>query len=116
MNVPGLKVRRRPRVAILPTGDEFVMPGEAIGPGQIVSSNALALAAFVRQMGGEPVDLGIARDDRASLAALAAAARGCDLLVTTGGASGRRARPRAQRLGEAGCSTSGRSRCGRESR
>ncbi|BBK42885.1 molybdopterin molybdenumtransferase MoeA [Allostella vacuolata] len=87
MNVPWLKVHRRPRVAILPTGDEIVMPGEPIGPSQIVSSNALALAAFVRQMGGEPVDLGIARDDRASLAALAAAARGCDLLVTTGGAS-----------------------------
>lgn len=87
MNVPWLKVRRRPRVAILPTGDEIVMPGEPIGRSQIVSSNALALAAFVRQMGGEPIDLGIARDDRASLSALAAAARGCDLLVTTGGAS-----------------------------
>ncbi|WP_374448263.1 gephyrin-like molybdotransferase Glp [Stella sp.] len=87
MNVPWLKVRRRPRVAILPTGDEIVMPGEPIGPSQIVSSNALALAAFVRAMGGQPIDLGIARDDRASLSALAAAARGCDLLVTTGGAS-----------------------------
>ncbi|MGE0722777.1 MAG: gephyrin-like molybdotransferase Glp [Alphaproteobacteria bacterium] len=87
MNVPWLKVRRRPRVAILPTGDEIVMPGEPIGPSQIISSNGLALAAFVRTMGGEPVDLGVARDDRASLAALAAAARGADLLVTTGGAS-----------------------------
>ncbi|BBK32017.1 molybdopterin molybdochelatase [Stella humosa] len=87
MNVPWLRVRRRPRVAILPTGDEIVMPGEPIGRNQIVSSNALALAAFVRQMGGLPVDLGIAADDRASLAALAGAARGCDLLVTTGGAS-----------------------------
>ncbi|BBK37315.1 molybdopterin molybdenumtransferase MoeA [Allostella sp. ATCC 35155] len=87
MNVPWLKVHRRPRVAILPTGDEIVMPGEPIAPGQIVSSNALALAAFVRQMGGEPIDLGIARDDRASLVALAEGARGADLLVTTGGAS-----------------------------
>ena len=87
MNVPWLKVHRRPRVAILPTGDEIVMPGEPIGPSQIVSSNALALGAFVRQMGGLPGDLGTARADRASLAALAAAAKGCDLLVTTGGAS-----------------------------
>ncbi|MCC7273687.1 MAG: molybdopterin molybdotransferase MoeA [Alphaproteobacteria bacterium] len=87
MNVPWLKVRRRPRVAILPTGDEIVMPGEPIGPNQIVSSNALALAAFVRQMGGQPIDLGVAPDDRTSLAALAAGAAGSDLLVTTGGAS-----------------------------
>ncbi|MGE0716172.1 MAG: gephyrin-like molybdotransferase Glp [Alphaproteobacteria bacterium] len=87
MNVPWLRVRRRPRVAILPTGDEIVMPGDPIGPNQIVSSNALALAAFVRAMGGEPIDLGIARDDRESLRSLAAAATGSDLLVTTGGAS-----------------------------
>jgi molybdopterin molybdotransferase len=87
MNVPWLAVRRRPRVALLATGDEIVRPGEPIGPNQIVSSNALALAALVRASGGEPIDLGIARDDAASLQTIAEGARGADLLVTLGGAS-----------------------------
>ena len=87
MDVPWLMVRRRPRVAILATGDEIVMPGDPIGRDQIVSSNALALAAFLTAQGGEPVDLGIAPDERDGLRALAAGARGNDILVTTGGAS-----------------------------
>lgn len=87
MNVPWLKVRRRPRVAILATGDEVVMPGDPVGPNQIVSSNSLALAALVRHWGGEPVNLGIAKDTRASLSSLLAGAEGADLLLTTGGAS-----------------------------
>jgi molybdopterin molybdotransferase len=87
MNRPWLKLRRRPRVAILSTGDELVNPGEAPGPGQIVSSNAFALAAFARAEGGEPLMLGIARDDPADLARAIAAAEGADLLLTSGGAS-----------------------------
>jgi molybdopterin molybdotransferase len=87
MNHPWVQVRRRPRVAILATGDEVVMPGEPLGPSQIVSSNGLALAAFVRACGGEPVQLGIAADKAESLAELAAGARGADLLLTAGGAS-----------------------------
>lgn len=87
MNVPWLQVRRRPRIALLSTGNELVRPGEPIGPNQIVSSNAFALGALVRAAGGEPVDLGIAPDDRAELARIAAGATGADLLVTTGGAS-----------------------------
>ena len=87
MNIPWLKVRRRPRVAILATGDEIVMPGEPIGPNQIVSSNALALSAMIESCGGEAVNLGIARDDAASLSAISQGAEGSDLFVTTGGAS-----------------------------
>jgi molybdopterin molybdotransferase len=87
MNRPWLSVRRRPRIAILATGDEIVMPGDPVGPGQIVSSNGLALAAFVRAWGGEPASLGIAPDRADALAAMLDGARGCDLLVTTGGAS-----------------------------
>ena len=87
MNHPWVQVRRRPRVAILATGDEVVMPGEPLGPSQIVSSNGLALAAFVRACGGEPIQLGIAPDKEEQLAALAAGARGADLLLTAGGAS-----------------------------
>ncbi|MGE4219184.1 MAG: gephyrin-like molybdotransferase Glp [Alphaproteobacteria bacterium] len=87
MNRAWLMVRRRPRVAILATGDEIVMPGDPVGPNQIVSSNGLALAATVRALGGEPVLLGIAPDDREALGAMADGARGADLLLTTGGAS-----------------------------
>ncbi|MDE0334701.1 MAG: molybdopterin molybdotransferase MoeA [Defluviicoccus sp.] len=87
MNLPWLKVRRKPRVAILATGDEIVMPGDPIGRDQIVSSNALALAGFVTALGAVPVDLGIAPDSAESLRKMAAGARGTDLVLTTGGAS-----------------------------
>jgi molybdopterin molybdotransferase len=87
MDVPWLRVRRRPRIALLSTGDELVRPGEPIGPDQIVSSNALSVAAIVRLAGGEPVDLGIAPDRPDALVEAAAGARGCDMLVTLGGAS-----------------------------
>ena len=87
MNLPWLKVRRKPRVAILATGDEIVMPGEPVGRDQIVSSNALALAGFVTALGAVPVDLGIAPDSAESLRTMAAGARGTDLVLTTGGAS-----------------------------
>jgi molybdopterin molybdotransferase len=87
MNRPWLKVRRRPRVAIVPTGDEIVMPGDPIGPNQIVSSNGFAVGAFVRQRGGEPIQLGNAPDSEEALRAMAAGARGTDLLITSGGVS-----------------------------
>jgi molybdopterin molybdotransferase len=87
MNVPWLRVRRRPRVAILATGDEIVMPGDPVGPNQIVSANALALAALVTQAGGVPLALGIARDTPESLLGAMAEATGADLVVLTGGAS-----------------------------
>ncbi len=87
MNLPWLKVRRKPRVAILATGDEIVMPGEPVGRDQIVSSNALALAGFVAALGADPIDLGIAPDSAETLKTMAAGARGADLVLTTGGAS-----------------------------
>ncbi len=86
-NHPWLSVHRRPRIGILATGDEIALPGEPVPPGGIVSSNAHALAALARANGGEPLVLPIAPDDRAAIAEAATAARGCDLLVTTGGAS-----------------------------
>jgi molybdopterin molybdotransferase len=83
-----LPVRRKPRVAILATGDELVPPGEPTGPDQIVASNSYAVAAFVEAAGGEPQDLGIARDDLPTLgAAIARASETADVLVTLGGAS-----------------------------
>lgn len=87
MNRPWVKVSRQPVVAILSTGNELVQAGEPIGPNQIVSSNALALAALIRDWGGLPIDLGIAVDTAESVQSMAAGARGADLLVTCGGAS-----------------------------
>lgn len=86
-NHPWLAAHRRPRVAILATGDEIAMPGEPIPSGGIVSSNSHALAALVRAAGGEPVVLPVAADTREAVAAVADALHGMDLLVTTGGAS-----------------------------
>ena len=89
MGHPELPVRRKPVVAILATGDELVLPGEPVGPDQIVASNSYALAALVEQAGGTALDLGIARDNHRDLAARieAAKAANADVLVTLGGAS-----------------------------
>jgi len=87
MNLSHLEVRRKPRIAVLSTGDELIRPGETPGPNQIPGSNGPALAAFVDSCGGEPMDLGIAPDDEKVLAVMAAGAKDSDLLVTSGGVS-----------------------------
>ena len=86
-NYPWLLVHRRPRVAILATGDEIAMPGEPIPPGGIVSSNSHALAALVRASGADPIILPVAGDERSAIGAVADSIAGMDMLVTTGGAS-----------------------------
>lgn len=89
MGHPALPVRRKPLVAILATGDELVLPGEPVGPDQIVASNSYALAALVEQAGGSVLDLGIARDTHEDLAEKIGRARSADadVLITLGGAS-----------------------------
>ena len=89
MGHPELPVRRKPVVAILATGDELVLPGEPVGPDQIVASNSYALAALVEQAGGTALDLGIARDNHPDLTARIEAAKAAkaDVLITLGGAS-----------------------------
>ncbi len=87
MNRPWLKVTRRPRIALLSTGDELVNPGDPVGPAQIIGSNGIGLAALVRAFGGEPVNLGIARDTLEDLDRALETALGFDALVTSGGAS-----------------------------
>lgn len=84
-----LPVRRKPRVAVLATGDELVRPGEPAAWDQIVASNGLALGALSLDAGAEVVDLGIVTDDLGALreAVGRAQAAGADLLVTLGGAS-----------------------------
>jgi molybdopterin molybdotransferase len=84
-----IAVRRRPRVAILATGDELVAPGVIPGEDQIVASNALAIAAHARACGAEATDLGIVRDDLdlISRAIDRALELTPDVVVTIGGAS-----------------------------
>ncbi|MEA2895708.1 MAG: molybdopterin molybdotransferase [Bradyrhizobium sp.] len=89
MNHPQLPVRRRPKVAVLATGDELVMPGTTPGPGQIVYSNGYALRALARNEGADTIDLGIAADTIAATTDGIRRARdlGADVLITSGGAS-----------------------------
>jgi molybdopterin molybdotransferase len=80
-------VYRRARVAVLSTGDELVELGEQPGSGEIVNSNALSLAAAIREAGAEPVLLGIARDNRESHREKMAEGLKADALVTSAGVS-----------------------------
>jgi molybdopterin molybdotransferase len=87
MNAARVTVSRQPVVALIPTGDELVVAGEAPGPDQIISSNDFGLKALVEAAGGTARRLPIARDTPESLAATLALADGADLIVTIGGAS-----------------------------
>jgi len=89
MNHPALDVYRRPRVAILATGDELLPPGRTPAAGQIIASNMTGIAALIEDNGAEVVDLGIVGDSREAIASAVNAARAAkvDVLVTSGGAS-----------------------------
>ncbi|WP_457752268.1 molybdenum cofactor synthesis domain-containing protein [Thermococcus sp.] len=82
-------VFRKPKVAVISTGNELVLPGEKPRPGQIYDINGRAIADAIRELGGEAVFLGIARDDRESLKGLIEkGVECCDLVLLSGGASG----------------------------
>jgi len=89
MNHAEVPVRRRPKVAILATGDELVRPGTQPGPDQIIASNHAGIAAMVEDCGGQAIDLGISPDDPVALAGHVrdAITGKADILVTLGGAS-----------------------------
>ncbi|MEE9381436.1 MAG: gephyrin-like molybdotransferase Glp [Hyphomonadaceae bacterium] len=87
--VQDVEVRNVPHVALLSTGDELVEAGEVLGDGQIINSNGPGLAAMVRELGGEPIALGIIPDDREAVrnALTGEQVKAADLLITIGGAS-----------------------------
>jgi molybdopterin molybdotransferase len=87
MNYPSLRVRRRPVVAVLPSGDELQPPGSLLASGEIISSIPAGLKGLIENAGGAPHLLGIARDTMESLAGVIARAAGADILLTIGGAS-----------------------------
>ena len=87
MNIANVAVTRRPVVAIIATGDELVMPGEAPLPDQIIASNSFALKAMVEDAGGIGRMLPIARDTEGALRTVLGMALDADLIITIGGAS-----------------------------
>ena len=85
---PKISVYRKPKVAILSTGNELITPNQPLKPGQIVDSNQYALAALVRQMGAEPLVIGIIPDEKEALQqAIADSIANADIVLSSGGVS-----------------------------
>jgi putative molybdopterin biosynthesis protein len=83
-----IDVKARPKVGIIPTGDELIQPGEEAKPGAVIDFNSTVLAAFIREWGGAPVKYPRARDDLTALRnAVGQAARECDLVTIIAGSS-----------------------------
>src|SRR6516162_5406944 len=83
-----IEVVRRPRVAVLSTGDELLQPGQPLRPGAVYDSNSAIIAAAVVETGGEAVPFGAVADDAAALeAAMRSALESCDIVVLSGGTS-----------------------------
>lgn len=89
MNHAEVAVIRRPRIGVLATGDELAMPGTRIGENQIVASNNFGIAARISELGGDPIELGIAKDTEDDLLKALGRAKHhkCDAIITLGGAS-----------------------------
>ncbi|MEP5732587.1 MAG: gephyrin-like molybdotransferase Glp [Sulfitobacter sp.] len=87
MNVSMVPVTRKPRIAVMATGDELVQPGEEPGPDQIVASNSYGLSAMLQALGADIQMLPIARDTASSLKQAFSLAQTADLIITIGGAS-----------------------------
>jgi len=86
-NLAALPVYRRPRIGVLANGNELRAPGSELGPGEIVNSNPIGLSALIRDWGGEPVNLGIAKDTMESIASHIADGDSIDIFLPVGGAS-----------------------------
>ena len=87
MGRASVRVHRRPRVAILSTGDEVLEPGQPLAPGKIYDANSFTIAAMVQRAGGVPLRLGVARDDVDELVRRVEQLERADLLVTSAGVS-----------------------------
>jgi molybdopterin molybdotransferase len=88
LGVGEVTVRRRPRVAVFSTGDEILEPGRPLAPASLYDSNRFSLMAMLARAGCEVTDLGILKDEVGETAdRILAAARGHDLVVTSGGVS-----------------------------
>jgi len=88
LGVPSLRVRRKLRAAVFSTGDEIISPGQAPHAAAVYDANRFVLQSLLHRLGIEVTDLGILRDDSAAIAAaLTAAARAHDLVITSGGVS-----------------------------
>ena len=87
LNQVWLPVKRRPRIALLATGDELVRPGEPLGPDRIVTSNSITLSAMIEAWGGTAIDLGIIADEADAFSEIMPDLVDVDLIVTLGGAS-----------------------------
>ena len=81
-------VRRQPRVGVISTGDEIIDPGEPMRAGMVYDSNERILADAVRELGGQPIEMGIVRDDAGQLRnRVAEALDSCDVVILSGGTS-----------------------------
>ena len=98
-----IRVKARPKVGIIPTGDELIQPGEDVKPGAVIDFNSTVLGAFVREWGGAPIRYPRALDDPAALAqALRRAAEECDLVTIIAGSSAGEHDLTAEVVGDAG--------------
>jgi len=82
-----VEVYRKPRVAIVSTGDEIVAPGQPLRPGAVYDSNAAIIGAAVEELGGEPVQMGAIPDDDAALTEIVEKGLACDMVILSGGTS-----------------------------
>jgi putative molybdopterin biosynthesis protein len=82
-----VEVVRRPRIAVLSTGDELIRPGDALRPAAVYDSNGAILAAAIAECGGEAVPFGIVPDEEAALETAVRRALACDMVVLSGGTS-----------------------------
>ena len=86
--VPRVLVYRKPKVAVVITGDELIDPGSLLAPGKIFNSNGYILLSMIREAGAVPVEFGIVRDDVAELrTAFTEAFSSCDVVISSGGVS-----------------------------